>query len=223
MTSARSGNSGRVIGCAGSYLGSCFSTRHISRVSNQRAGGPPVPQPRLQAGIVETAVGAEVGAAPGDLRRPCEQLLQHPGQHLGFRGRSARHLEGHRNLVIGVGDQVQPVAEPRLHLLPHRAGPGVHPARLVLAPVGVGVRGLVLVLADPAPSSGSRSPCRRSRDDARSPATRRTARRAGSRSWRTPAPARPQAAQHAPENREKFQWLGAVERTRAGRVTACPS
>ncbi len=114
---------------------------HQARV-DQRADMPPVPQPRLQAGVVETAVGAEIGAAPGHLRRLGEQLLQHPGQHPGFRCRRPRHLEGHRNLVVRVGDQVQPVAEPRLHLLPHRAGLRVHPARLVPAPVRIGVRGL---------------------------------------------------------------------------------
>ena len=46
----------------------------------------------------------------------------------------------------------------------------------------------------PDPSSGSRSPCRRSRDGGRSPAPPRTERSAGSRSWRTPGPAPSQAA-----------------------------
>ena len=84
---------------------------HLPRV-DQRSDGPTVPKPCFQEAVVEAAAGAEVGAAIGHLWRLREQILQHPGQHPGLRTRRPRHRERHRNLVAGVGDQVQPVAEP---------------------------------------------------------------------------------------------------------------
>ena len=50
-------------------------------------------------------------------------------------------MDGHRDLIAGVGDQVQPVAEPALDLRPLFAGARIDPRRLVFAPVGIRIGG----------------------------------------------------------------------------------
>ena len=82
---------------------------------------------------------AVAGKKPGGpLRRRCGSFAVET---------DVRHLECHRILVTGVGDQVQAVAEPALHLRPGLARLVVHAPCLVLAPVRLRVRGLARLAA----------------------------------------------------------------------------
>jgi hypothetical protein len=58
---------------------------------------------------------------------------------------------GHRDLVAGVGDQVQPVAEPALDLLPLFTGAPIDARRLVFSPVGIRVGDLAGFATDICP------------------------------------------------------------------------
>ena len=116
---------------------------------DQRADAVVVPQQGLGLGAVEAAIGAEVAAALGQFRGLGEGLLEHDAQFdlLGVGGRGQVHR--HRDLVLGVGDQVHAVAEPTLDLFPGLTGARIDPAGLVLAPVGVGIGGLPGGAIDP--------------------------------------------------------------------------
>jgi len=59
-------------------------------------------------------------------------------------------MHGHRNLILSIGDQVQPVAEPALELRPRLAGARINPIGFMLAPVGVGIGGLAAGALDSA-------------------------------------------------------------------------
>ncbi len=78
---------------------------------DQRADAKVVPQQGLGLGAVEPPIRTEVPAALGQFRGLGEGLCDQGTQlHLlGGRGRGQGH--GHRDLVMGVGDQVQPVAD----------------------------------------------------------------------------------------------------------------
>ena len=109
---------------------------------DQRADGIVIPEQRLGLSAVEAAIGAEVPAAFSQRRGLGEGGADHRAQGRLFRHRSGGHLKRHWDLILGIGDQMQPVAEPTLDGFPGLAGGGIDPVSFVMTPIGIGFGGL---------------------------------------------------------------------------------
>ena len=131
--------------------------------------------------------------------------------------------------MVRVGNQMQSVTEPTLHLGPGLARLVVDAVRLVLAPVPRPGPRSGPSLGSPGPSNGSRSPCRRNRDEPRNPARRvHQPTRATPPIMAVTQPVSASAPSSKCTKREKFQLFGTGERrglgnsiTVAAPVSAC--
>jgi len=100
------------------------------------------PQQGLGLGAVETAIGTEVAATPGQFRFLFEGLTDH-GPQLDLLGGGRRgDMHGHGDFMAGVGDRVRTVTGPAFDRLPWLAGTCIRPCGFMLAPIRVGIGGL---------------------------------------------------------------------------------
>ena len=91
----------------------------------------------LGFGTIQTAIRAKIFAALGQFGRLFEQFVEHSSQFNLFRMGGGRQVKRHRNLVGGVGNQVQTLAKPVLHFLPGSAGFGIHTDCFVMPPISI--------------------------------------------------------------------------------------